>query len=142
MSFDDDLPHERVETATHFHLSDSRAKSIERTALHSIREELHHFIGSETCDFSHGRRTVPLYCAGILSVIMDCISQRSHSVNKTVSIHTDCSSTLVEPFSLPDTVELEDLTAHQTDGAALYYYLCKKYNDCRNNGKSYKPVLL
>ena len=39
--FDDDLPHERVETATHFHLSDSRAKSIERTALHSFREELH-----------------------------------------------------------------------------------------------------
>ena len=39
--FDDDLPHESVETATHFHLSDSRAKSIERTALHSIREELH-----------------------------------------------------------------------------------------------------
>ena len=39
--FDDDLPHDRVETATHFHLSDSRAKSIERTALHSFREELH-----------------------------------------------------------------------------------------------------
>ena len=39
--FDNDLPHERVETATHFHLSDSRAKSIEQTALHSFRKELH-----------------------------------------------------------------------------------------------------
>ena len=39
--FDDDLLHDRIETAVHFHLSDSRAKSIEQTALHSFREELH-----------------------------------------------------------------------------------------------------
>ena len=39
--FDDDLLHDRIETAVHFHLSDSRTKSIERTALHSFREELH-----------------------------------------------------------------------------------------------------
>ena len=39
--FDDDLLHDREETAAHFHLSESRAKSIERTALHSVREELH-----------------------------------------------------------------------------------------------------
>ena len=37
----DDLLHDRLETAAHFHLSDSRAKSIERTALHRFREELH-----------------------------------------------------------------------------------------------------
>ena len=35
------LIHDRIETAVHFHLSDSRAKSIEQTALHSFREELH-----------------------------------------------------------------------------------------------------
>ena len=39
--FDDDLLHDRIETAVHFHLSDSRAKSIEQTALHCFREELH-----------------------------------------------------------------------------------------------------
>ena len=39
--FDDDLLHDREETAAHFHLSESRARSIERTALHSVREELH-----------------------------------------------------------------------------------------------------
>ena len=39
--FDDDLLHDREETAAHFHLSESRAKSIERTALHNFREELH-----------------------------------------------------------------------------------------------------
>ena len=39
--FDDDLLHDREETAAHFHLSESRAKSIERTALHYFREELH-----------------------------------------------------------------------------------------------------
>ncbi len=39
--FDDDLLHDRTETAAHFHLSDSRAKGIERTALHRFREELH-----------------------------------------------------------------------------------------------------
>ncbi len=39
--FDDDLLHDREETAAHFHLSESRAKGIERAALHSFREELH-----------------------------------------------------------------------------------------------------
>ena len=39
--FNDDLLHDREETAAHFHLSESRAKSIERAALHSFREELH-----------------------------------------------------------------------------------------------------
>ena len=39
--FDDDFLHDREETAAHFHLSESRAKSIERAALHSFREELH-----------------------------------------------------------------------------------------------------
>ena len=39
--FDDDLLHDREETASHFHLSESRAKGIERDALHSFREELH-----------------------------------------------------------------------------------------------------
>jgi len=39
--FDDDLYHDREETAAHFHLSESRAKGIERAALQSFREELH-----------------------------------------------------------------------------------------------------
>lgn len=39
--FDDDLFHDREETAVHFHLSESRAKGIEKTALHSVRKELH-----------------------------------------------------------------------------------------------------
>ena len=39
--FDDDFLHDREETAAHFHLTESRAKSIERTALHNFREELH-----------------------------------------------------------------------------------------------------
>jgi hypothetical protein len=42
----------------------------------------------------------------------------------------------MEQFSLPETVEWEALTDHQTDGAALYDYLCKNYDDCRNHGKS------
>lgn len=39
-SFDDDLLHDREETAAHFHLSESRARSIERTALDNVRLEL------------------------------------------------------------------------------------------------------
>ena len=39
--FNDDLLHDRAETAAHFHLSESRARGIERNALHSFREELH-----------------------------------------------------------------------------------------------------
>lgn len=39
--FDDDLLHDREESAAHFHLSESRAKGIERNALHDFREELH-----------------------------------------------------------------------------------------------------
>ena len=39
--FNDDLLHDREETAAHFHLSESRARSIERTALRSFRKELH-----------------------------------------------------------------------------------------------------
>jgi len=39
--FDDDLYHDREETAAHFHLSESRAKGVERAALHSFRKELH-----------------------------------------------------------------------------------------------------
>ena len=39
--FNDDLLHDREETAAHFLLSESRAKSIERAALHNVREELH-----------------------------------------------------------------------------------------------------
>ena len=38
--FDDDLLHDREETAAHFHLSESRARSIERTALDNVRLEL------------------------------------------------------------------------------------------------------
>ena len=39
--FNDDLLHDRAETAAHFHLSESRARGIERDALHSFHEELH-----------------------------------------------------------------------------------------------------
>lgn len=39
--FDDDLLHNREETAAHFHLNESRAKGIERAALHSFHVELH-----------------------------------------------------------------------------------------------------
>ncbi len=38
--FDDDLLHDREETAAHFHLSESRARSIEGTALDNVRLEL------------------------------------------------------------------------------------------------------
>ena len=38
--FDDDFLHDREETAAHFHLSESRARSIERTALDNVRLEL------------------------------------------------------------------------------------------------------
>ena len=36
--FDDDFLHDREETAAHFHLSESRAKSLERAALQSFRD--------------------------------------------------------------------------------------------------------
>ena len=36
--FIDDLPHDRKETAEHFHLSDSRAKNTERRALNRVRK--------------------------------------------------------------------------------------------------------
>ena len=39
--FDDDVLHDRKETAMHFHLSGNRAKSIEQDALNNIRKELH-----------------------------------------------------------------------------------------------------
>ena len=38
--FEDDLLHYMEETAAHFHLSPSRAKSIERIALDNVRREL------------------------------------------------------------------------------------------------------
>lgn len=38
--FEDDVLHDREETAIHFHLSPSRAKSIERSALDNFRLEL------------------------------------------------------------------------------------------------------
>ena len=38
--FMDDLPHDQTETAAHFHLSLSRAKSTESTALDNVRLEL------------------------------------------------------------------------------------------------------
>ena len=38
--FDDDLSHDRMETATHFHLSVRRAGRLERTALDNVRLEL------------------------------------------------------------------------------------------------------
>ena len=38
--FMDDLPHDQTETAAHFHLSLSRAKSTERAALDNVRLEL------------------------------------------------------------------------------------------------------
>ena len=39
--FDDDVLHDRKETAMHFHLSGNRAKSIEQDALNNVRKELH-----------------------------------------------------------------------------------------------------
>ena len=38
--FDDDLLHDREETAAHFHLSASRAKSIEQAALQNVKKAL------------------------------------------------------------------------------------------------------
>ena len=38
--FEDDLPHDRAETALHFHLSVHRAGSLERIALDNVRLEL------------------------------------------------------------------------------------------------------
>lgn len=38
--FADELQHDQSETAAHFHLSTSRAKSIEKTALHNVRQAL------------------------------------------------------------------------------------------------------
>ena len=38
--FEDDIEHPLTETAKHFHLSESRAKSTEQTALENVRSEL------------------------------------------------------------------------------------------------------
>ena len=38
--FEDDMEHPRTETAKHFHLSESRARSTEKTALDHVRLEL------------------------------------------------------------------------------------------------------
>ena len=91
--FDDD-GHSLVETAGHFHLSESRAKTLERTALKELRHELLFTIPGRTITKAEDRLTKLLVDKDELhSVELRLKSQKKRSKKVTAAVYeylADC----------------------------------------------------